>query len=407
MPVDVQMEWSESLDMSPIRLPNPAVRPSREALDEAVEVLRQAKNPAILAGSRVSERQAMDALVALAERLGAPVMTESGTTHGRLAFPSDHPLNGQGLPLWSPEVRDRLADFDVLLVTGMDLFRQYIYHEPARAIPEHIQLVHLDEDPWQLGKNYPVAVGLWGHTRVGLEELAELLGQRMTPQQVQQAQQRVEAYGSQHQAAREELQQKIKSQADHRPMTPLCLMNAVARVIPENVAIVEEAVTTTNTTLERLGKLTRQSSYFGHRGWALGWGLGCAIGAQLAWPERPVLGLLGEGAAMYGIQGLWSAAHHKIPVRFVICNNAQYQILKVCANEFELPQAQEGNYEGMDLREPEVDLVALAQSLGVPAHRTSEPDEVSDWIKASFDADGPMLLDVPIARGSPSRLNYG
>ncbi|HIA19457.1 MAG TPA: hypothetical protein EYN70_08590, partial [Planctomycetaceae bacterium] len=322
-------------------------------------------------------------------------------------FPSDHPLNGQGLPLWSPEVRDRLADFDVLLVTGMDLFRQYIYHEPARAIPEHIQLVHLDEDPWQLGKNYPVAVGLWGHTRVGLEELAELLGQRMTPQQVQQAQQRVEAYGSQHQAAREELQQKIKSQADHRPMTPLCLMNAVARVIPENVAIVEEAVTTTNTTLERLGKLTRQSSYFGHRGWALGWGLGCAIGAQLAWPERPVLGLLGEGAAMYGIQGLWSAAHHKIPVRFVICNNAQYQILKVCANEFELPQAQEGNYEGMDLREPEVDLVALAQSFGVPAHRTSEPDEVSDWIKASFDADGPMLLDVPIARGSPSRLNYG
>jgi len=45
--------------------------------------------------------------------------------------------------------------------------------------------------------------------------------------------------------------------------------------------------------------------------------------------------------------------------------------------------------------------------LGVQAHRTSEPDEVSDWIKASFDADGPMLLDVPIARGSPSRLNYG
>ncbi|HIA20510.1 MAG TPA: hypothetical protein EYN70_14030, partial [Planctomycetaceae bacterium] len=117
MPVDVQMEWSESLDMSPIRLPNPAIRPSREALDEAVEVLRQAKNPGILAGSRVSEREAMDALVALAERLGAPVMTESGTTHGRLAFPSDHPLNGQGLPLWSPEVRDRLADFDVLLVT--------------------------------------------------------------------------------------------------------------------------------------------------------------------------------------------------------------------------------------------------------------------------------------------------
>ncbi|MCP4817468.1 MAG: hypothetical protein GY888_33555, partial [Planctomycetaceae bacterium] len=99
MPVDVQMEWSESLDTSPIHLPDPAIRPSHESLVEAVELLRQAKNPGILAGSRVSERQAMDVLVRVAEQLGAPVMTESGTTHGRLAFPSDHPLNGHGLPL--------------------------------------------------------------------------------------------------------------------------------------------------------------------------------------------------------------------------------------------------------------------------------------------------------------------
>ena len=407
LPVDLQTEWSETLDRSPIRLPDPAIRPSREALDAAVELLQQAQCPGILAGSRVSERQAMDALVRLAEQLGAPVLTESGTTHGRLAFPSDHPLNGQGLPLWSPEVRDRLADFDVLLVTGMDLFRQYIYHEPSRAIPEHIRLVHLDEDPWQLGKNYPVTVPLWGHTREGLQEMADLLEQRMTPEQVQRAQHRTQQHASGQKAAREALQQNIQSQADQRPMTPLCLMNAVARAIPDDVAVVEEAVTTTNTTLERLGKLTRRSSYFGHRGWALGWGLGCAIGAQLAWPERPVLGLLGEGAAMYGIQGLWSAAHHNIPVRFVICNNAQYQILKVCAGQMDLPQAQQANFEGMDLGAPEIDFVSLAQSLGVPAQRASEPDQVSDWLQSSFQADGPMLLDVPIARDLPARLDYG
>ncbi|MCP4812327.1 MAG: hypothetical protein GY888_07445, partial [Planctomycetaceae bacterium] len=298
-------------------------------------------------------------------------------------------------------------EFDVLLVTGMDLFRQYIYHEPSRAIPEHVRLIHLDEDPWQIGKNYPVAVGLLGHTRAGLEGIADLLDSQMTPGEVTQAQQRAEEYGQQHAAKRETLRETIRSQADHRPMTPLTLMDAVARAVPENIAVVEEAVTTTNTTLERLGKLTDQSSYFGHRGWALGWGLGCAIGAQLAWPERPVLGLLGEGAAMYGFQGLWSAAHHKIPVRFVICNNAQYQILKVCSNVLDLPEAAEGNFEGMDLRQPEIDFVALAQSLGVSAHRASEPDEVTDWIKNSFQADGPMLLDVPIARDSPSRLNYG
>ena len=88
-------------------------------------MLLSAKNPAILAGSRVTETGAVAELVAVAERLGAPVLSESGTTHGRLAFPCDHPLYDQGLPLWSPEVRQRLADYDVLLVVGMDLFRQY------------------------------------------------------------------------------------------------------------------------------------------------------------------------------------------------------------------------------------------------------------------------------------------
>src|SRR6185369_131362 len=100
---------------------------------------------------------------------------ESGTTHGRLAFPSDHPLNGQGLPLWSPEVRERLAEHDVILVVGMDLLRQYIYSEPSRAIPEHIRLVQIDEDPWQLGKNYALEVGVMGHTQVALAELNERL----------------------------------------------------------------------------------------------------------------------------------------------------------------------------------------------------------------------------------------
>ncbi len=119
----------------------------------------------------------------LAERLGIPVISESGTTHGRLAFPCDHPFYAQGLPLWSPEVRERLRDYDVLFVVGMDLLRQYVYYEPARAIPEHIRLVHLDEDPYQLGKNYPLEVGLIGGVKAGLAELERVLAQRMNAQQ--------------------------------------------------------------------------------------------------------------------------------------------------------------------------------------------------------------------------------
>ena len=83
---------------------------------------------------------------------------------------------------------------------------------------------------------------------------------------------------SEHRQAREALESAIPKERDTRPMTPLTLMSSLARFLPPNVAVIEEAVTTTNTTFERLGALKNTTGYFGHRGWALGWGLGCAIG---------------------------------------------------------------------------------------------------------------------------------
>ncbi|MBC8352992.1 MAG: thiamine pyrophosphate-binding protein [Planctomycetes bacterium] len=407
IPMDVQMEISDALDLSPIQLPDPHVRPPKEALRRAAEVLLAASNPGILAGSRVTERNAMRELVAVAESLGAPVMTESGTTHGRLAFPADHPLNGQGLPLWSPEVRERLKEFDVLLVVGMDLLRQYVHHEPSRAIPEHIRLVHIDEDPWQLGKNYPVEVGVIGHTKVVLDELNDELSKSITTEQEAEVRERAAKHVAIHDAARDALREQIESQRELRPLTPLGLMGALSRSLPDDVAVIEEAVTTTNTTFERLGVLKNTTGYFGHRGWGLGWGLGCTLGAKLAWPDRPVLGLLGEGAAMYGIQGLWSAARYNIPVTFVICNNACYQILKIGAKGIQLPHAIEGRYEGLDIRGPEIDYVSLAKSLGVEAHRVDDPDELSERVGESLREQKLQLFDVPIARETPGKLNYG
>lgn len=407
LPMDMQMEVSEALDMSPIRLPDPRVRPPREALQQAARVLAEATNPAILAGSRVTETNAMSELVAVAELLGAPVLTESGTTHGRLAFPPEHPLNAQGMPLWSPEVYERLAEFDVLLVVGMDLLRQYVYHEPARTMPQHIRLVHIDEDPWQLGKNYPVEVAVIGHTQVALDELAPLLRREIPAAAADTIRQRATKYAAAHAAVRDRLRQQIAQQRDFRPMTSLALMGALSNILPPDIAVVEEAVTTTNTTFERLGVLKNTTGYFGHRGWALGWGLGCTLGAKLAWPHRPVLGLLGEGAAMYGIQGLWSAARYGIPVTFVICNNACYQILKIGAQGIQLPRALAGQYEGLDLREPEIDFVGLARSLGVDAQRITEPDELAARVAESLRDNKLALFDVPIARETPKRLNYG
>jgi benzoylformate decarboxylase len=135
--------------------------------------------------------------------------------------------------------------------------------------------------------------------------------------------------------------------------------------------------------------------------------LGVSIGVKLAWPDRPVLALLGEGAAAYGVQGLWSAARYKVPVVFVICNNAQYQILKLCGKSLSLPEAEKEHFEGCDLVEPELDYLALAKGFGVEAHRVNEPDELADRVSAAFRGERPILFDVPIARSLQPRLQYG
>jgi benzoylformate decarboxylase len=398
LPVDVQMEACDGLDLSPPSLTDRRVRPPLDALRRAARVLAEAKNPAILAGSRVTECAAIAELVAVAERLGAPVLAEQATAHGRVPFPTDHPLYADGLPLWSPDVRRVLADFDVLFVAGMNLLRGYIHHEPSRPIPEHLRLVQMDNDPWQIAKNYPVEVGLLGDLKAGLAELDQLLAGVVGAPQATAARARLERRTSERSAKIEILKKKIDSEYQMKPMTPLTLMATLAKVLPANAAVVEEAITTTNGTLERLGALKDPSGYFGHRGWALGWGLGCALGVKLAWPNRPVLALLGDGAALYGIQGLWTAAHHRIPVTFILCNNAQYQILKHCGEVMPLPNMAARHYLAMDLVQPEIDFVALAGALGVEARRVGEPEELSARVAASLAGDKPMLFEVPLTR---------
>ena len=103
---------------------------------------------------------------------------------------------------------------------------------------------------------------------------------------------------------------------------------------------------------------------------------------------------------MYAIQGLWTAAHYDLPVVFVICNNAQYRILKSGLLAFRSEPAKQGKFVGMDLVQPEIDFVGLAKSLGVTAERVSKPQEVGPALKQALVSPWPIaaLISPLIAR---------
>lgn len=397
LPLDVQAGRAEGLDVSPPWRPDRGTRPPKEPLRQAAEVLANAANPVILAGSRVTESGATRELVSLAETLGAPVFSESAAAHGRLPFPPDHPLYRGPLPLWSPDTREKLAAYDVAFAVGLNVLKMYIRREPVRPLPEDLKLIQLDCAPAEVGKNFPVEVGLVGDPKAGLAELVWEIDRRLTPDDVTTAGERSKRHAAVREAEQAALRARIESQASARPMTPLAMMGVLARALPDNVAVVMEAATTHRNVFESLGVPKDPAAYFSHRGWALGWGLGCALGVKLAWPGRPVLAVLGDGASLYGIQGLWTAARYQLPVTAVICNNARYKILQMCGEVMALPAIQAATAPGLLLDNPAVDFVGLARSFGVEAHRVTEPDELAERVRQSLTGNRPMLLDVPLS----------
>ncbi len=161
--------------------------------------------------------------------------------------------------------------------------------------------------------------------------------------------------------------------------------------------MVEEAISSAPG-LRQLLRSDDPQSFFGLRGGGIGWGLPAAIGVKLALPGRPVVALIGDGSAMYTCQALWTAAHDRVGVVFVILNNRSYRILKQRVNAMKGFAAQTDRYVGMDLTDPAIDYVGLARSLGLEAGRAATLADAVDLLRKFLAAGGPGLIDVELDR---------
>jgi benzoylformate decarboxylase len=283
---------------------------------------------------------------------------------------------------------------DLLFSVGGDLFT-YSLPPDTEPMPEGLPLIHLDLDPWEIGKNYPAQVAIQGDPKATLPELVEALRRRQSPAQTRDVRARVETLRAAQEARREALRREAAAQAGRTPITPLALVGAVAGAVPDEAIIVDESISSSHGVRELL-RARDHRGFYGLRGGGIGWGLPAALGVKLAQPDRPVIALVGDGSAMYTIQSLWTAAHDSIPVVFVIFNNASYRILKQRTQALKGFSAEDDRYVAMDLVNPGLDYVGLARAQGVPGEMVEKAADVAPALSRGLASGGPYLIDVRI-----------
>ncbi len=350
---------------------NGRATPDRAALAQLAATLERRRNPVLIAGPDIDASGGWDAAVALAEKQRLPVWASPATGGNRLGFPEGHRQFQGILP-----PGDRRGLGDALRATissswsGLRCFPYYPYL-PGTLLPEGASLVALTSDPGEAA-GAPMGEAIVGDVALALTELVELVERQSGP-----APDPRPAPGD-------------PPEAD--PMSGSAAMAALAEVWPEDGIAVLESPSSTLALRNRLRISKPGSYYFGASG-GLGFGISAAVGVQLAEPSRPVVCVVGEGSAQYGITALWTAVAYQAPVTFLVMRNEEYMILKWFA-----AMEQVSGAPGLEL--PGLDTAAVARAYGMEARDVSEPDELVDALREGIAAgDGPRLVQARVATG--------
>jgi benzoylformate decarboxylase len=373
----------------------PRMRGDADAVARAAEMLAKAERPVIIAGDIVAQSRAQRELIALAEAIAAPVYVEF--IPSRASFPASHPLYRGMMTRTQAGVREVLDKHDLVFSVGGDLF--------TWSLPSHIDpwpkglpLIHLDTDPWQIGKNYPAQVAILGDPKATLPDITAAVGARMTASAKSAASARLKSTADAIKKDLEAFRAKARAMAGKTPVQPLALLEAIGAMLPKDAVVIEEALSSAPG-IRMLINSNDEQSFYGLRGGGIGWGLPAAIGVKVALPDRPVVALIGDGSAMYTIQALWTAAHYRLPVIWVIFNNTSYRILKQRLVMLRGLAEQADKFVGMELTDPAVDFIGLARSLGIEGQRAKTVHEATDLIGKALKDGTAMLIDVDMERG--------
>jgi benzoylformate decarboxylase len=389
LPMDALDEEAD-VDIQPTTHTRWRGRVDPAGMAEVAALLLGAERPMLMVGDGIALADAQPEVVALAETAGLPVFECYAS---EFTMPASHPLNQGALNFVTPgPLRATLEGCDLLLVVGAPMF-QLIFPEVQSPVPASTKIVQIDINPWEIGKNVTPDLAFLADPKAALAELVDQVRRKRTPQQARVATARAEKIGERTKAARARYWEQAKKNWDAVPISAPRLMHEIRHALPDDALVFAEAITNSAHLTQALmpdepGRLVRV------RGGGIGPGLPGSLGAQLARPDRKVVGICSDGAAMYSISALWTAAHHRIPVTYVMLNNAAYRILKLNMVEYLGKAARGRGFTAMDLTDPELRFDRMAESMGVPGFRVDKPDDLAPILKKALDLGGPSLVDV-------------
>jgi thiamine pyrophosphate-dependent acetolactate synthase large subunit-like protein len=379
----------------PTSIPSTRAAPDSATIERAAEWLVAAERPMIFMGDGVACSEAQAELTAVAELLGAEVY---GVDCGELNMAYDHPLYcGQTGHMFGESSKTIFSRGDGILVTGTYIAPE-VFPELGEVFAPAAKVVHFDLNAYEIAKNHRVDLGVVCDPKLSLAALAATLKTRMTPVRHGQAAQRRAQLAATKRAADEQAKAADAAAFGTTPMTAAPFMSELARQAPADVVIFDEALTNSPALTRYLPPRT-PGRFFQTRGGSLGVGIPGAIGLQVFNPDKTVIGFTGDGGAMYTIQALWTAARHKLPAKFVVCNNASYKLLQLNIQQWWKEQgvAPHDFPLSFDLSRPTLGFVDMARGMGVAARRVETPEQVAPAIREMLSHPGPFLIDLVLA----------
>jgi benzoylformate decarboxylase len=350
---------------------------------------------AVIAGDEVHASDAAGETAAVAEALGAPVYGSSWPS--RIPFPTSHPLWAGNFPTMARDIAEILSRYDAIFALGGKSLVTILYTEGS-AVPPGCDVFQLSADVRDLGRTYVTRLSVVGEIKASLMALLPHLSEATKSNRNVRAM-LLQKAREERAAQRQSLSEMADAQMTSPVTTPLVAAREAVRAIGPDVALVDEAIATSGHVRKFLNSHS-PNQYSFIRGGGLGWGMPAAVGCSLGLGREPVVCLVGDGAAMYSPQALWTSAHENLPVTFVVMNNREYNVLKnFMRTQEDYVAAKTNRFIAMDIQQPAIDYLSLARAMGVPARRVERATDIAPAIADGIASGTTNLVEVPISVG--------